>query len=106
MRQALISLAVAGAILGAAFSVAAQQQSAPPAQRPPAPAAQQAPTAPPGGGSFGASAPAANPFPDGPGKEIVSVACTQCHGPSVFMQLRMGDVAWRNQIYDMILRGA
>jgi mono/diheme cytochrome c family protein len=107
MRHILASLAVAGAILGAAFTVGAQQQSAPPTQTPPAaPAAQQAPTAPPGGGSFGASAPAANPFPNGPGKEIVSVACTQCHGPSVFMQLRMGDVAWRNQIYDMILRGA
>jgi cytochrome c5 len=109
MRHYLLSLAVAGVILGAAFSVAAQQSTsgagaAAPAAKPPT--AQQAPSAPPGGGSFGANAAAPNPFPDGPGKEIISVACTQCHGPSVFMQLRMNDVAWRNQIYDMILRGA
>lgn len=104
MNKYLVSLAVAGAILGAALSVGAQQQTPAPA----APAQQQAPAAaaPPGGGSFGASAPAASPFPDGPGKEIVSVACTQCHGPNVFTQLRMGDKAWRAQIYDMILRGA
>jgi mono/diheme cytochrome c family protein len=102
MRQVFVSLAVAGAILGAALSVGAQQQSAPAV----APQAAPAPAAPPGGGAFGASAPATSPFPDGPGKEIVSVACTQCHGPSVFTQLRMGETAWRAQIYDMILRGA
>jgi cytochrome c5 len=72
-------------------------------QQPPA-----AQAAPPGGGAgnFGSGAAAANPFPDHPGREIVSVACTQCHGPNVFTQLRMGDTAWRNQIYDMVLRGA
>lgn len=98
MQKYLVSLAVAGAILGAALSVGAQQPAAP--QPPPA-----APAAP-GGGAFGAGAPATSPFPDGPGKEIVSVACTQCHGPNVFTQLRMGENAWRAQIYDMILRGA
>ena len=105
MNKYLVSLALAGAILGSALSVGAQQQTPAPA----APAPQQAPAVAahlPGGGAFGASAPAASPFPDGPGKEIVSVACTQCHGPSVFTQLRMGENAWRAQIYDMILRGA
>jgi mono/diheme cytochrome c family protein len=76
MRQYLISLAIGGIILGGALSAGAQQP-------------QQA-----------------SPFPDGPGKEIVSVACTQCHGPNVFTQLRMNEPAWRAQIYDMILRGA
>lgn len=104
MQKYLMPLAVAGAIIGltltvGAFSVGAQQPAAP--QQPPA----AAPAAP-GGGAFGAGAPATSPFPDGPGKEIVSIACTQCHGPNVFTQLRMGENAWRAQIYDMILRGA
>jgi cytochrome c5 len=101
MRQYLVSLAAAAAILGVALAATAQQSPAPA----PAPAAPAA-AAPPGGGAFGAQAPAVSPFPDGPGKEIVSVACTQCHGPSVFTQLRMGQNAWRAQIYDMVLRGA
>jgi len=105
MQKFLVSLAIAGAILGVAFSVGAQQQTPAPAAPP---AQQQAPAAaaPPGGGACGAGAPATSPFPDGPGKEIVSVACTQCHGPNVFTQLRMNETAWRAQIYDMILRGA
>ncbi|HLI20638.1 MAG TPA: hypothetical protein VKV32_05950 [Stellaceae bacterium] len=104
MQKCVVSLAAAGAILGLALNVAAQQPSAPAAS-----AGQQAApavAAPPGGGNFGAGAPATSPFPDGPGKEIVSVACTQCHGPNVFTQLRMNETAWRAQIYDMILRGA
>jgi cytochrome c5 len=105
MQKILLSLALGGVLLGAALTAGAQQA---PQQ---APAAQAAPAAPApapsgGGGAFGAGAAAANPFPDHPGREIVSVACTQCHGPNVFTQLRMGDKAWRAQIYDMILRGA
>jgi mono/diheme cytochrome c family protein len=48
----------------------------------------------------------ANPLPPGDGRDIVAVACTQCHGPNAFTQLRVGADAWRFQIYDMILRGA
>jgi mono/diheme cytochrome c family protein len=48
----------------------------------------------------------ANPLPPGDGRDIVAVACTQCHGPNAFTQLREGPDAWRLQIYDMILRGA
>ena len=100
MQKILVSLAVAGAIFGAALTAGAQEGGG----QQQAPAAQAAPSG--GGGAFGAGAAAANPFPDHPGREIVSVACTQCHGPNVFTQLRMGDKAWRAQIYDMILRGA
>ncbi|HUK59800.1 MAG TPA: hypothetical protein VLV50_11260 [Stellaceae bacterium] len=46
------------------------------------------------------------PLPPGEGHDVVAVACTQCHAPSAFMQLRMGQDAWRLQVYDMILRGA
>jgi len=48
----------------------------------------------------------ANPLPPGDGRDIVAVACTQCHGPNAFTQLREGPDAWRFQVYDMILRGA
>lgn len=101
MKKILVSLAMAGALLGAALTAGAQEggQQQAPAAAAPAPSG--------GGGAFGANAAApANPFPDHPGREIVSVACTQCHGPNVFTQLRMGDKAWRAQIYDMVLRGA
>jgi mono/diheme cytochrome c family protein len=110
MQKILLSLALGGALLGAALTAGAQQAPQQAPAQPPAPAAQAAPAAPApapsGGGNFGSNAAAANPFPDHPGREIVSVACTQCHGPNVFTQLRMGDKAWRAQIYDMILRGA
>jgi mono/diheme cytochrome c family protein len=45
-------------------------------------------------------------LPPGEGRDIVAVACTQCHAPSAFAQLRQGAEAWRHQVYDMILRGA
>lgn len=47
-----------------------------------------------------------SPFPPGEGREIVAVACTQCHAPSVFTGLREDATAWRHQVYDMVLRGA
>jgi mono/diheme cytochrome c family protein len=53
-----------------------------------------------------ASAQQPNPLPAGDGHDVVAVACTQCHGPSAFMQLRVSQDAWRLQVYDMILRGA
>jgi mono/diheme cytochrome c family protein len=45
-------------------------------------------------------------LPPGDGRDIVAVACTQCHAPSVITQMREGPAGWRLQIYDMILRGA
>ena len=56
--------------------------------------------------SSGAFAQAPSPFPDGPGREIVATACTQCHSPGPIVQLRMNDAGWRRQVYNMILRGA
>ena len=54
----------------------------------------------------GAQAQQASPFPDGPGRELVSVACTQCHQAQPFTQLRMSEQGWRRQVENMILRGA
>ena len=45
-------------------------------------------------------------LPPGDGRDIVAVACTQCHAPDAFAHLRQGQDAWRRQVYDMILRGA
>jgi len=54
----------------------------------------------------GAPAGAQQPPPEGEGRDIVAVACTQCHAPSAYTQLREGSQAWRFRVYDMILRGA
>ena len=56
--------------------------------------------------SSAAQAQQPNPFPEGPGREIVAVACTQCHAPQPFTQLRMGENGWRKQVENMVLRGA
>ena len=56
-------------------------------------------------GTF-AMAQQANVFPEGPGRDIVAVACTQCHAPQPFTQLRMGETGWRKQVENMVLRGA
>ncbi|HEX9464546.1 MAG TPA: hypothetical protein VGB82_18260 [Alphaproteobacteria bacterium] len=53
-----------------------------------------------------AQQPGPGALPPGEGREIVAVACTQCHAPAAFAQLRQGPDAWRYQVYDMILRGA
>jgi mono/diheme cytochrome c family protein len=45
-------------------------------------------------------------LPPGEGRNIVAVACTQCHAASVITQMREGPNGWRLQIYDMVLRGA
>jgi mono/diheme cytochrome c family protein len=45
-------------------------------------------------------------LPSGGARKIVADACTQCHGPGVFMQLRQGPNGWRRNVYDMALLGA
>lgn len=53
-----------------------------------------------------AQQPPASPFPPGAGRDIVAVACTQCHAPSAITEIRESADAWRRQVYDMVLRGA
>lgn len=48
----------------------------------------------------------ANALPAGNGKDLVAVACTQCHGLKLIVSLRDGPVGWRHFVDDMILRGA
>jgi cytochrome c5 len=49
---------------------------------------------------------AAAPLPPGEGREIVAVACNQCHGAGVVTKLREGQKGWNGYVRDMILYGA
>src|SRR5262245_43135870 len=46
------------------------------------------------------------PFPPGEGRDIVAVACMQCHGPGVIVNQRQNADAWRYYVQNMFLRGA
>jgi cytochrome c5 len=45
-------------------------------------------------------------LPEGPGRDIVAVACSQCHTLSVIYTLREGQPGWRNHVANMVIRGA
>jgi cytochrome c5 len=45
-------------------------------------------------------------LPAGEGRDILTVACTQCHGLSTIMALRDGEPGWRHHVGDMVMRGA
>jgi mono/diheme cytochrome c family protein len=45
-------------------------------------------------------------LPPGDGATIVAEVCSQCHSLNAVTQLREGRRAWRDTVYDMILRGA
>jgi cytochrome c5 len=48
----------------------------------------------------------ANPLPAGDGRDIVSVACSQCHYLGTIAKIRDGAVGWRFYVNNMVLRGA
>jgi cytochrome c5 len=48
----------------------------------------------------------ANPLPPGDGRDIVSVACSQCHYLGTIAKIRSGAVGWRLYVNNMVLRGA
>jgi len=47
-----------------------------------------------------------NALPPGDGKDIVAIACTQCHGLGTIVQLHEAPAGWKLHVYDMVLRGA
>jgi|SRR5882757_4269666 len=57
-------------------------------------------------GAAPALAQALDPLPPGEGRDIVAVACTQCHPATVITTLREGPQGWRGHINGMVLRGA
>ena len=48
----------------------------------------------------------ANPLPPGDGREIVAVACSQCHYLGTIAKIRDGAAGWRTYVNNMVLRGA
>ena len=48
----------------------------------------------------------ANPLPPGDGREIVAVACSQCHYLGTIAKIRDGAAGWRVYVNNMVLRGA
>jgi cytochrome c5 len=47
-----------------------------------------------------------NPLPQGDGRDIVAVACSQCHTLATIVASREGTSGWKNHVYNMVLRGA
>lgn len=56
--------------------------------------------------SSGHAQQAANPLPPGAGREIVAVACSQCHYLGTIARIRDGASGWRTYVNNMVLRGA
>jgi cytochrome c5 len=48
----------------------------------------------------------ANPLPPGDGRDLVSVACSQCHYLGTIAKIRDGAAGWRIYVSNMVLRGA
>jgi cytochrome c5 len=45
-------------------------------------------------------------LPAGEGRDIVAVACTQCHTLTPLVGMRDGPVGWKRHVHNMVLRGA
>jgi len=48
----------------------------------------------------------ASALPQGDGRDMVAVACTQCHALAPILAGREGPAGWRRHVYNMVLRGA
>lgn len=46
------------------------------------------------------------PLPAGEGRDLVAVACSQCHGLGMIMTLRDGEAGWKRYVQEMVMRGA
>ena len=53
-----------------------------------------------------ARAQTAQALPPGEGRDIVAVACTQCHTLNPLIAMRDGPVGWKRHVHNMVLRGA
>jgi cytochrome c5 len=45
-------------------------------------------------------------LPAGEGREIITVACTQCHTLTPLIGMRDGPVGWKRHVHNMVIRGA
>jgi cytochrome c5 len=48
----------------------------------------------------------ANPLPAGDGRDLVALACSQCHYLGTIAKIRDGAPGWRLYVNNMVLRGA
>jgi cytochrome c5 len=48
----------------------------------------------------------ADPLPAGDGRDLVAVACSQCHYLGTIAKIRDGAPGWRRYVDNMVLRGA
>jgi cytochrome c5 len=46
------------------------------------------------------------PLPQGEGRDLVAVACSQCHALAPLTAMREGQAGWRRHVHNMVLRGA
>jgi cytochrome c5 len=53
-----------------------------------------------------ARAQTAGALPPGEGRDLVAVACSQCHALDIITSLRNGSAGWTHHVHDMVLRGA
>ena len=44
--------------------------------------------------------------PQGDGRDLVALACTQCHSLAPLMAVRDGPTGWKRHVHNMVLRGA
>lgn len=58
------------------------------------------------GAQMGPSPQPTAPLPAGEGRELVAVACSQCHGLGMIMTLRDGEAGWKRYVQEMVMRGA
>ena len=49
---------------------------------------------------------AQGPLPQGEGRDLVAVACTQCHALAHILAGREGPAGWKRHVHNMVLRGA
>jgi mono/diheme cytochrome c family protein len=54
----------------------------------------------------GQAPPQASALPDGPGRDVLTQKCFQCHQMSMWSAIRQDQTAWESVIYRMIGRGA
>ncbi len=57
-------------------------------------------------GTPGRAQQAADPLPAGDGRDLVAVACSQCHYLGTIAKIRDGAPGWRRYVDNMVLRGA
>ena len=57
-------------------------------------------------GTAAANAQQGTPLPPGDGRDLVAVACSQCHYLGTIVKIRDGAAGWRLYVNNMVLRGA